>query len=348
MLKQIASCFAIEPDYDLQLMAENQNLHELTSKVLLETRKVIQREFPEAVIVQGDTTTAFASSLSAFYLKVPVAHVEAGLRTGDIYAPYPEEGNRALLSRLARIHFVPTTESRDNLLREGIADSQIVLTGNTVIDALRMMVTIVSSADRNQILEGFPDSLRQILDSNNRIVLITGHRREHFGSGLRSICEGIERVAKRFPDISFVYPVHFNPNVRRPVRELLSCVNNVYLIEPLDYIRFVFLLKRAYFILTDSGGIQEEAPALGKPVLVMREATERPEAVAMGTAILVGTDVARIERECVRLIEDQAAYNRMSKAVDVFGDGRASERIAEALCDLLQFRNGANILKGTL
>lgn len=331
MLKQIARSLGINADYDLQLMTENQTLHDLTSKILLGTRIVIEREKPDVLIVQGDTTTAFASSLSAFYLRVPVAHVEAGLRTGDLCAPYPEEANRVLLSRLAAIHFSPTKESRENLLREGVAEHRIVLTGNTVIDALRSIAERVRRADPRRLFEKCAEVLPSITDSKRKLILVTGHRREHFGSGLRSICEGIRRIAKSLPEISVVYPVHLNPNVRVPVSEMLSGLDNVYLTEPLDYEPFVYLLSRAYLILTDSGGIQEEAPALGKPVLVMRETTERSEAVTAGTAILVGSDAARIEYECLRLVRSEKTYNEMARVSEVFGDGRASERITEAL-----------------
>lgn len=339
MLKQIARSFGIHPDHDLRLMTENQTLHDLTSNVLLGTRAVLEREKPDALIVQGDTTTAFASSLSAFYLKVPVAHVEAGLRTGDLYAPYPEEANRVLLSRLAAIHFAPTKESCKNLLREGVAENRIVLTGNTVIDALKMTVARVGKIDPGQLFDKFPEILPSLLGCARKLILVTAHRREHFGSGMRSICEGIRRVARRLPEVSIVYPVHPNPNVKEPVKEMLSGLDNVHLTRPLDYEPFVYLLSRAYLILTDSGGIQEEAPALGKPVLVMRDATERPEAVAARSAICVGSDAVRIESECVRLVEDEEAYRGMAKVSEMFGDGKASDRIAQALCKLLRTGN---------
>lgn len=335
MLKQIARSLGISADYDLQLMTESQTLHDLTSKILLGTRVVIEREKPDILIVQGDTTTAFASCLSAFYLRVPVAHVEAGLRTGDLCAPYPEEANRVLLSRLAAIHFSPTKESRENLLREGVAEHRVVVTGNTVIDALRMIAERVRKADPSRLFEKCPLVLPSITDSRRKLILVTGHRREHFGSGLQSICEGIRRVAKRLPEIFVVYPVHLNPNVRVPVSEMLSGLDNVCLTEPLDYEPFVYLLSRAYLVLTDSGGIQEEAPALGKPVLVMRETTERPEAIRAGTAKLVGSDAVRIENECVRLVRSEKMYSEMARVSDVFGDGRASERIAEGLWTML-------------
>jgi UDP-N-acetylglucosamine 2-epimerase (non-hydrolysing) len=334
LLKQIAKSFAIEPDYDLRLMTENQTLHQLTSKVLLGTRVAIEQEKPDVVVVQGDTTTAFASSLSAFYLRVPVAHVEAGLRTGDLCAPYPEEANRVLLSRLATVHFCPTKESRENLLHEGVAEKRIILTGNTVIDALRMIIARVCNADPRSLFGKFPEALPSIIDSQRKLILVTVHRREHFGPGLRSICEGIRRVAIGLPEASIVYPVHPNPNVCKPVREILSGLDNVHLIEPLEYEPFVYLLNRAHLVLTDSGGIQEEATALGKPVLVMRESTERPEAVAVGTAILVGSDAARIAVECARLFTDEIAYSQMARVSEVFGDGKASERIAQSLYNL--------------
>jgi len=335
LLKQITRTFAIEPHYDLRLMTENQSLHQLTSRVLLGTRTVIEQEQPNIVMVQGDTTTAFATCLSAFYLGVPVGHVEAGLRTGDLCAPYPEEANRVLLSRLAAIHFCPTKQSRANLLREEVDESRIVLTGNTVIDALKMVVARIGEAGPELWSEHFAAALPAIADRGRKLILVTGHRREHFGQGFRSICEGIRRIAESLPEASVVYPVHLNPNVRRPVMEALSNVTNVHLIEPLPYEPFVYLMNRAYIILTDSGGVQEEAPALGKPVLVMRDSTERPEAVAAGVAILVGADAARLEGECVRLFTDGRAYHRMAQASELFGDGRASERIAEALYQLL-------------
>jgi UDP-N-acetylglucosamine 2-epimerase (non-hydrolysing) len=331
LLKQVARSFAIEPDYDLQLMTANQTLHQLTSKVLLGTRPIIEQERPDVVIVQGDTTTAFASSLSAFYLRVPLAHVEAGLRTGNMSAPYPEEANRVILSRLAAIHFCPTAESRENLLREQVAGRRIIVTGNTVIDALRMTIARVGRADPRQLFEKCPEILPSLSDPKRKLILVTVHRREQFGPRLRSICQGIRRVAERTAQVSIVCPVHPNPNVREPVREALHGLSNVHLIEPLDYEPFVYLLSRAFLVLTDSGGIQEEAPALGKPVLVVRDSTERPEAVAAGAAVLVGSDPQRIENECTHLITDDAAYSKMSRGSEVFGDGRASERIVEAL-----------------
>lgn len=339
MLKQVVKSFGIRPDYDLQLMSENQTLHELTSKILMGTRRVIEEEKPDAMIVQGDTTTAFASSLSAFYLRVPVAHVEAGLRTGDMLAPYPEEANRVLLSRLAAIHFSPTKENRENLLREGVAEDRIVLTGNTVIDALRMTVAQVDKADPKRLLEKFPEILPAVTSGQKKMILVTVHRREHFGPGLRSICEGIKRIAQRLSDICIIYPVHPNPNVKRPVTEMLSGINNIHLTEPLDYEPFVYLLSRAYLILTDSGGIQEEAPALGKPVLVIRETTERPEAIAAGTTVLVGLNPSRIENECMFLVNNESAYRTMAQVSNIFGDGRASDRIAQALGRMLGDQN---------
>lgn len=331
LLKQISRSFGITADYDLHLMTQNQTLHKLTARVLLGVRAVIEREKPDAVIVQGDTTTAFATSLSAFYLRVPVAHVEAGLRTGNLSAPYPEEANRVLLSRLAAIHFAPTSKSRDNLLLEGVAGDRIFLTGNTVIDSLRMILDAVCKVDPKRLFEKYPAVLRAIIDHRIKIIVVTGHRREHFGAGLLSICEGIRRIAKRLPNAFIVYPVHPNPNVSKPVREILSDVRNVHLIDPLEYEPFVYLLNRAHVILTDSGGVQEEAPALGKPLLVMRESTERPEAVLAGVAKLVGSDAKRIEEECISLMNDETAYRQMARASGIFGDGRASERIVGAL-----------------
>lgn len=347
LLKQIARTFAIKADYDLQLMTENQTLHSLTARVLLGVQAVIEHEKPDAVIVQGDTTTAFASSLSAFYLRVPVAHVEAGLRTGNLSAPYPEEANRVLLSRLAAIHFAPTPKSRDNLLLEGVAEDRIFLTGNTVIDSLRMILDEVCKADPRRLFEKYPAVLRAVIDDQTQIILVTGHRREHFGSGLWSICEGIRRIAQRLPEVSIIYPVHPNPNVSIPVRKILSELGNVHLVDPLDYEPFVYLLNRAHLILTDSGGVQEEAPALGKPLLVMRESTERPEAVLAGVAKLVGSDPTRIEEECIGLMNDKAAYSKMARASEIFGDGRSSERITGALHAFLGTGNKCEVTRPT-
>ncbi|MFQ5806770.1 MAG: non-hydrolyzing UDP-N-acetylglucosamine 2-epimerase [Phycisphaerae bacterium] len=336
LLEQALEAFEIEPDHDLGVMAPNQGLHELTSAVLLRTKTVVEEENANIVVVQGDTTTAFTASLSAFYCKVPIAHVEAGLRTGDLSAPYPEEANRLLVSRLADIHFCPTETNRTNLLREDVSERAIVVTGNTGIDALLMVREKVRDRDPREWAEQFGPALGAIQDRGKRLILVTGHRREHFGPGFRSICKGIRYVAERFPEVAIVYPVHLNPNVRQPVLEILSSVGNIHLVEPVAYSPFVYLMNRAHFILSDSGGIQEEAPSLGKPVLVMRALTERPEAVAAGSALLVGADVERIAAESARLLEDPNAYDRMARVANPFGDGHASERIVDALYRFLK------------
>lgn len=325
MLDQVLRLFDITPEYDLHVMRPGQSLEDVTSRVLTGMRDVLAKERPDMVLVQGDTTTTFATSLACYYQQIPIGHVEAGLRTGNKYSPFPEEINRVLTTRLAEVHFAPTNESRRNLVKEGVNPLSVHVTGNTVIDALlhvRRRVVRESQAYRRM----FPG-----IDFSKRLILVTGHRRENFGEGFRSICEGIGEIAGRNPDVEVVYPVHLNPNVQTPVRELLSRYSNVHLLDPVDYDPFVFLMNESYLILTDSGGVQEEAPSLGKPVLVMRNHTERPEGVKAGTVRLVGTDKRRIVREIRRLLNDRSHYNRMSRAHNPYGDGKSCARIARIL-----------------
>ncbi len=317
MLDQVLALFNIVPDIDLNVMQPKQDLSDITSRVILGMRDVFAKQRYDMVLVHGDTTTTMATALAAYYAKIPIGHIEAGLRTGDKYAPWPEEANRKLAGAIADIHFAPTETSRQNLLREGIADEVIHVTGNTVIDAL-----LETAAKAN--------SLPLTLDASKRMILVTGHRRENFGGGFESICNALLRLAVR-GDVEIVYPVHLNPNVQEPVNRLLANHPSIHLIAPQDYLPFVALMKRAYLILTDSGGIQEEAPSLGKPVLVMRDVTERPEAVAAGTVKLVGTDEGAIVAAVTELLENADAYAAMSKAANPYGDGHAAERIAKVL-----------------
>lgn len=328
MLDQVLELFEIDPDHDLNVMRPGQDLVSITSEILRSLQPVLAEERPDIVLVHGDTTTTFAATLSAFYQRIAVGHVEAGLRTGNLYSPWPEEANRKLTGALARLHFAPTDVSRDNLLRENVPASHIVVTGNTVIDALlSVRAKLETSPTLSAELAGrFP-----FLRDSARLLLITGHRRENFGDGFERICRAIAKLARRYPDMDLVYPVHLNPNVREPVGRLLSGIANVHLIEPQDYLPFVYLMIRSTVILTDSGGIQEEAPALGKPVLVMRDTTERPEAIAAGTARLVGTDEASIADGVASLLDDAVEYRRMAFAHNPYGDGKACERIARSL-----------------
>jgi UDP-N-acetylglucosamine 2-epimerase (non-hydrolysing) len=338
MLDQVLDVFAVKPDFDLNLMVPNQSLAGLAARGIESIDRYLAADQPDLVLIQGDTTTTLCAALAAFYRRIPVGHVEAGLRTFDLQAPWPEEANRVLATRLTALHFAPTEGSRQNLLREGVADERIVVTGNTGIDALLLALAVVRSNPPE--VPALPESLQPssgARDEAPRMVLITGHRRENFGDGFENICLSIAALARRFPSIHFVYPVHLNPNVREPVTRLLAAgasghgvLPNIHLIEPLPYLPFVGLLERASIILTDSGGIQEEAPSLGKPVLVMRETTERPEAVEAGTARLVGTDPARIVGEMTRLMMDSRAYDQMARAHNPYGDGRATERIVAA------------------
>jgi len=332
MLDQVLDLFEIIPDFDLNIMKPGQNLYEVTSNILLGLQKVFEDVQPDIVLVHGDTTTTLATSLAAFYQKITVGHVEAGLRTGNIYSPWPEEGNRQVTGRLATYHFAPTDESKSNLLKENVDLENVIVTGNTVIDAL---VSVISKIESDKHLE---KNLQKVIadkgyvvDKSKKLVLVTGHRRENFGQGFLNICEALKEVALEHPDADVVYPVHLNPNVQKPVKEILSDVDNVFLIAPLDYGQFVYLMHNSFVILTDSGGIQEEAPSLGKPVLVMRDTTERPEAVKAGTVKLVGTDKQQIIDECKKLFEDQNAYHLMSKSHNPYGDGQACARIVSFL-----------------
>lgn len=328
MLDQVLALFEITPDYDLNLMKAGQTLNDVTAAILLNLKPVLQEFKPDVVLVHGDTATTFAASLAAYYEQIAVGHVEAGLRTGNIYSPWPEEANRKLTGALATYHFAPTETSKKNLLNEGYSEDSIFVTGNTVIDALLMIKDkIENDSDLKATLEAqFP-----FLDDDKKLILVTGHRRESFGGGFERICEALAITAQNHPDVQIVYPMHLNPNVREPVNRLLSGFKNVHLIEPQQYLPFVYLMSRANIILTDSGGIQEEAPSLGKPVLVMRDTTERPEAVLAGTVKLVGTDVVTITRNLDELLTNQSAYDSMSFAHNPYGDGKACEKILDTL-----------------
>ena len=339
MLDQVLHIFDIIPDYDLNIMKLGQDLYDVTSRVLLGMRDVLKEAQPDVVLVHGDTTTSTAAALAAFYQQIAVGHVEAGLRTHNIYSPWPEEMNRQLTGRIATYHFAPTQLSRQNLLTEGVDENRIVVTGNTVIDALYMVVEkikgdkVLDSELENQLQQAGYDVNR--LADGKKLVLITGHRRENFGEGFISMCKAIKALTEKYPDVDFVYPMHLNPNVRKPIHEVfggdLSNLGNMFFIEPLEYLSFVYLMEKSNIVLTDSGGIQEEAPGLGKPVLVMRDTTERPEALEAGTVKLVGTDYGKIVGEVSALIDDQSYYDRMSKAVNPYGDGKACRRIIDFL-----------------
>lgn len=339
MLDQVLTIFDIKPDYDLNIMKQGQDLYDVTSRVLLGLRDVLREAQPDVVLVHGDTTTSTAAALAAFYQQIPVGHVEAGLRTHNIYSPWPEEMNRQITGRIATYHFAPTALSRENLLKENVADSNITVTGNTVIDALYMVVDKIKkdqSLDSTLCAElknaGY-DVAR--LANGRKMVLITGHRRENFGDGFIHMCQAIKALTNKYLDVDFVYPMHLNPNVRKPIHSVfgedLSNLGNMFFIEPLEYLSFVYLMEKSTIVLTDSGGIQEEAPGLGKPVLVMRDTTERPEALAAGTVKLVGTDFDKIVGEVSELLNNVEYYDRMSKAVNPYGDGRACERIVNVL-----------------
>jgi UDP-N-acetylglucosamine 2-epimerase (non-hydrolysing) len=339
MLDQVLHIFDIKPDYDLNIMKQGQDLYDITSRVLTGMRDILQKEKPDIVLVHGDTTTSTATALAAFYQQIPVGHVEAGLRTHNIYSPWPEEMNRQLTGRIATYHFAPTTLSRQNLLDENVSEEKITVTGNTVIDALHLVVGrlkndhALAKEQDAVLLEAGYDTNR--LTDNRRLVLITGHRRENFGDGFIHMCTAIKDLTKKYPDVDFVYPMHLNPNVRKPIHEVfgedLSNLGNMFFIEPLQYLEFVYLMEKSTIVLTDSGGIQEEAPGLGKPVLVMRDTTERPEAVTAGTVKLVGTNYDAIMKEVSELLDSEEAYNKMSRAVNPYGDGRACERIVKRL-----------------
>jgi len=328
MLDQVLNLFEITPEYDLNIMKPRQTLSDITSNILQALKPVLEEMLPDIVLVHGDTSTTFAASLAAFYQQISVGHVEAGLRTGNLYSPWPEEGNRKLTGALAQLHFAPTPVARDNLVKENIDNTLIEVTGNTVIDALFMIRDkLEQNIDLRQTLSfKFP-----WLDPANKVLLVTGHRRENFGLGFEHICLALAELAEKHPRVQIIYPVHLNPNVREPVNRILKGIENIYLIEPQSYLPFVFLMNRADIILTDSGGIQEEAPSLGKPVVVLRETTERPEAVAAGTVKLVGTDKVKIIAAVDRLLNDEDEYNRMSRAHNPYGDGQACERIVTAI-----------------
>ena len=333
MLDQVLNLFEIVPDYDLNIMQNGQDLYDITARVLTGMRDVLDEVKPDVVLVHGDTTTSTAAALAAFYKQIPVGHVEAGLRTNNIYSPWPEEMNRQITGRIATYDFAPTPLSKQNLLRENVSEEKIFVTGNTVIDALHWVVNKLKSSDSMQ--KELTDFLKKAgydvmrLDNGRKLVLITGHRRENFGDGFISLCSAIKTLNLKYPDVDFVYPMHLNPNVRKPIHEVFGETPsaNMFFTEPLDYLPFVFLMEKSYLVLTDSGGIQEEAPGLGKPVLVMRDTTERPEALEAGTVKLVGTDFDRIVSETSRLIDDQEHYHAMSHAIHPYGDGKACPRI---------------------
>ena len=343
MLDQVLDIFDINPEYDLNIMQQGQDLYDITSKVLCGMRDVLDEAKPDVVLVHGDTTTSTSAALAAFYRQIPVGHVEAGLRTHNIYSPWPEEMNRQITGRIASFNFSPTPLSRKNLLEENVSDDKITVTGNTVIDALHIVVDRIKndkglSAELHSLLlaSGY-DTDR--LDDGRRMVLITGHRRENFGDGFINICNAIKDLSAKYPDVDFIYPMHLTPNVRKPIHQVfgenLNEFRNLFFIEPLEYLSFVFLMEKSYLVLTDSGGIQEEAPGLGKPVLVMRNTTERPEALESGTVKLVGTDYEKIVSNVSRLLDDSSFYAEMSNAVNPYGDGHASERIVSFLKDHL-------------
>lgn len=339
MLDQVLKIFEITPDYDLNIMKQGQDLYDVTARVLTGMRDVLKEACPDVVLVHGDTTTSMAAALAAFYQQIAVGHVEAGLRTHNIYSPWPEEMNRQITGRIATYDFAPTPLSKNNLVAEGVAEDKITVTGNTVIDALYL---VVDKIKKNKELEAELKASLKVagydvsrLDGGRKLVLITGHRRENFGNGFISMCKAIKALSQKYPDVDFVYPMHLNPNVRRPIHKVfgenLDGLNNMYFIEPLEYLSFVYLMEKSTIVLTDSGGIQEEAPGLGKPVLVMRDTTERPEALEAGTVKLVGTDYDMIVSETSRLLDDDEYYNKMSRAVNPYGDGKACSRIIDAL-----------------
>lgn len=341
MLDQVLQIFEITPDYDLNIMRQGQDLYDVTARVLTGMRDVLKEVRPDVVLVHGDTTTSTASALAAFYQQIPVGHVEAGLRTHNVYSPWPEEMNRQITGRIAAYHFAPTQLSKYNLLNEGIDEQHIYVTGNTVIDALYMMIEkikqdmILNEHLKMELKAAGYDVMR--LDETKKMVLITGHRRENFGDGFVSMCAAIKELTQKYPEVDFIYPMHLNPNVRKPIHEVfgedLSELGNMFFIEPLEYLNFVYLMEKSTIVLTDSGGIQEEAPGLGKPVLVMRDTTERPEALEAGTVKLVGTDYDKIICEVSALLDNEKLYNEMSKAVNPYGDGKACGRIVELLSE---------------
>jgi UDP-N-acetylglucosamine 2-epimerase (non-hydrolysing) len=337
MLDQVLDIFEIEPDYDLNIMKDGQDLYDITSRVLLGMRDVLKEVKPDIVFVHGDTTTSTSTAIAAFYQQIKIAHVEAGLRTHNIYSPWPEEMNRQITGRIASFHFTPTSLSKQNLLDEGIKNDTITITGNTVIDALFMVIEKIKC--NNELKKALEISIKNLgynvsrLSSNKKLVLITGHRRENFGDGFINICKAIKSLTIKYPNVDFIYPMHLNPNVRQPIDEIFGKESsaNMFFIEPLDYLSFIYLMERCYLVLTDSGGIQEEAPSLGKPVLVMRDNTERPEALAAGTVELVGTSSSKIISTVSKLIEDQSYYDEISKSINPYGDGLACSRIVNFL-----------------
>lgn len=337
MLDQVLRIFDIQPDYDLNIVKQGQDLYDVTARVLTGMRDVLKETRPDIVLVHGDTTTSTAAALAAFYQQIPVGHIEAGLRTHNIYSPWPEEVNRQITGRIATYHFAPTSLSKDNLLQEGISGEQIIVTGNTVIDALYMVVEKIKndgilSCELEKVLKASGYDISRLSDGR-KLVLITGHRRENFGDGFISMCKAIKSLSEKYPEVDFVYPMHLNPNVRKPIHEVFgeSQRANLFFIEPLEYLSFVYLMEKSAIVLTDSGGIQEEAPGLGKPVLVMRDTTERPEALEAGTVKLVGTDYDKIVNEVSGLLDSQEYYEKMSKAINPYGDGKACSRIVKAL-----------------
>ena len=337
MLDQVLRIFDIQPDYDLNIMKQGQDLYDVTARVLTGMRDVLKETRPDIVLVHGDTTTSTAAALAAFYQQIPVGHIEAGLRTHNIYSPWPEEVNRQITGRIATYHFAPTSLSKDNLLQDGISGEQIIVTGNTVIDALYMVVEKIKndgilSCELEKVLKASGYDISRLSDGR-KLVLITGHRRENFGDGFISMCKAIKSLSEKYPEVDFVYPMHLNPNVRKPIHEVFgeSQRANLFFIEPLEYLSFVYLMEKSAIVLTDSGGIQEEAPGLGKPVLVMRDTTERPEALEAGTVKLVGTDYDKIVNEVSGLLDSQEYYEKMSKAINPYGDGKACSRIVKAL-----------------
>lgn len=328
MLDQVLELFSLKPDFDLNLMKPGQTLSDVTSGVLKGLEQVFTEWMPDLILVHGDTATTFAASLAGYYHKIKIGHVEAGLRTGDLYSPWPEEANRQLTGVLANYHFAPTQSSYQNLINENVNPATVVVTGNTVIDALLQVKTKVEQ--EQQLIQTFEQEF-SFLDKSKKLILVTGHRRENFGQGFLNICTALANLAKKYPDIQIVYPVHLNPNVQQPVNELLADIENIHLIAPQDYLPFVYLMNRSYLILTDSGGIQEEAPSLGKPVLVMRDTTERPEAVDAGTVRLVGTDTETIERSVIELLENPNVYAEMAEAHNPYGDGNSCQQIIDFL-----------------
>ncbi len=333
MLDQVLNLFDIKPHYDLNIMKANQDLYSITANVLTGLKPVLEEAKPDCVIVQGDTTSMMSAALAAFYQKIPVAHVEAGLRTHDIYAPFPEEINRAMTTRIAQWHFAPTDISKQNLIKENIAENNIFVTGNSVLDALLWMRNKVNQ--QSDWSDYLGSDIQNLINQNKKIILITGHRRENFGEGFQNTCTALKILAQQNPDWHFVYPVHLNPQVQKPVNELLSNIPNFHLIKPLEYAPFVYLMDKSYLIITDSGGIQEEAPTLGKPVLVTREVTERPEGVDAGVVLLVGTDVSKIVRETESLMHDKNRYAKMSRIRNPYGDGNSAQKMVDILCQKL-------------